>query len=141
MLFKQILIDKIIAEEKNETRRHAKDGETLEFDPDGKIIRIRQPTGRIKWEVGRDYAVQPGRGKSTYIHEGYPLRILILEIVAEPLLRIDEGAARKEGFANRSEFLSYWDKLYGEGSHWKNPNLYVLKFEKYAHQLPLWKAS
>lgn len=61
MLFKLDLINKIISGDKTQTRRPIKEGETL-TTIDG-LKTVLTPKGRIKWQVGRDYAVQYGRGK------------------------------------------------------------------------------
>lgn len=57
MLFKADLRQKILEGIKTQTRRPIKSGEWLKFDD--QVIR----NGRLKWQVGREYAVQYGRGK------------------------------------------------------------------------------
>ena len=64
MYFTQI--DEIIAGTKTQTRRIVKPGENewvKSFTPPIEVSTVLTPTHRIKWQVGRDYAVSPGRGK------------------------------------------------------------------------------
>lgn len=71
MYFKQI--DEIISGTKTQTRRVCKSNEFLHggpFEVDGKqyvspvsVYMGSIPNERLKWQVGRDYAVSPGRGK------------------------------------------------------------------------------
>lgn len=89
MTFRPKLIAKIVAGHKTETRRPRTDD-------------------RCQYRVGKDYAVQPGRGK----HE--VARIEITDVRQEALGDIDDKGARREGFKNRAEFMDYWLELYGE---------------------------
>jgi hypothetical protein len=61
------------------------------------------------WEVGADYAVCPGRDKAAVG------RILL---TARPerqwLGAITNSEAVLEGFSHRGEFVTYWERLYGE---------------------------
>lgn len=59
MIFKQL--EQVLAGTKNQTRRVVKPGETLIGRP--LYSTVLTPSGRVKWQVGRDYAVVPGRGK------------------------------------------------------------------------------
>lgn len=62
MLFKEELALKIVLEVKTQTRRPIKAGEELV----GKFgIKTVLSNGRIKWQVGREYSVQYGRGLPT----------------------------------------------------------------------------
>lgn len=60
MIFKQI--DEILSGRKTQTRRVYKDGEIGMSDGPYEIYHVMAPPGRIKWEVGRTYAVVPKRG-------------------------------------------------------------------------------
>jgi len=60
MLFKQELRHKMLEVKKTQTRRPVKDGEYLKFDD-----QVIAANGRIKRQVGHEYAVQYGRGKPT----------------------------------------------------------------------------
>jgi hypothetical protein len=115
MYFKQI--DEIITGTKTQTRRIVKEGERFLFDDDTYHHWVFTPAGRVKWQVGRDYAVCPGRGKPcvswnsiaptpmTDLDPGWshiegiwiPLRIRITDIRREPLQDISEADAKAEG--------------------------------------------
>lgn len=90
MIFRPELARKIARGEKTQTRRPVKPGE--------KHCRYRE---------GRDYAVQPGRGKPS------SLRILILAVEGQALGDLTYRDARAEGFKTRDEFQAYWRALYG----------------------------
>lgn len=65
MQFKPESINAIVNGTKTETRRVVKPGETLEeveLLPTVIAVTGGYPKGRLKWQVGRDYAVSPGRG-------------------------------------------------------------------------------
>ena len=94
MIFKPELIEKILAGEKTVTRRPVK------YDPAGEPLPCR-------YEPGRDYALQPGRGKKAVG------RIRVLDVRREPLAEVDTADARREGFYGGPEFAAYWSKLYG----------------------------
>lgn len=68
------------------------------------VTRRRLPT---RYQAGKMYAVQPGRGKR---HVGH---IEVLGVNTESLWSITEEDARLEGFANRSDFKRYWKLLHG----------------------------
>lgn len=125
MYFKQV--DEIITGTKTQTRRIVRVGEELWPDyvnPQGGYSPA-VVAKRLKWQVGRDYAVSPGRGKSGVwiyrtgkavswltptrklsrldmdisLSDGWkPLRIRLLEIRREPLQDITEVDARAEGY-------------------------------------------
>ena len=130
MFFTPEHISKIISGAKTQTRRIVKPGEILHGGPftvDGTkfyetpraVYTGAIPHERLKWMVGRDYAVSPGRGKPgvwwypatrTWVHPsddqratgpGYagslPLRIRLLAIRQEALQDISEEDARAEG--------------------------------------------
>ena len=69
MLFKPEMIDAIVAGKKTQTRRIVRPGEYQRYLPsltfaNQAVIAQRGIAGHFtKWEVGRSYAVQPGRGK------------------------------------------------------------------------------
>lgn len=90
MIFRPELARKIARGEKTQTRRPVKPGE--------KHCRYRE---------GRDYAVQPGRGKPS------SFRILILAVEGQALGDLTYRDARAEGFKTRDEFQAYWRALYG----------------------------
>lgn len=113
MLFKPELIEKIKLGEKTETRRVVKPNERLiGFMPGTRFgkcvaqtlnINEREVPHRIKWQVGKTYAICPGRGqkgvghiKVVYLGENQDVRL------------IGEGAAKAEGFESVNAFLSTW---------------------------------
>lgn len=90
MIFKPELVEKILAGEKTVTRR-----------------RIKHHLEPPRYREGREYAVQPGRGKKAVA------RIRVKRVSIEPLGIIDPNEARLEGFATERAFKSYWFQLYG----------------------------
>ncbi|MBL8162442.1 MAG: hypothetical protein JNJ61_10690 [Anaerolineae bacterium] len=110
MQFKPELIERILAGEKTQTRRVVKPNERLiGFMPGTRfancvaIMRDQHPHS-IKWQIGRDYSLQPGRGK---IGVGTRIRVTDLRL-DEDVRQISEADARAEGFRNREEFLETW---------------------------------
>lgn len=97
MIF-QHTINKVLAGEKSQTRRLVKPGETLAGDGS----EVRHGFGRLKWAVGRTYAVQPGRGQSGIA------RIRLTAIRREDVRDIAFPDVRAEGFRNLNEFLETW---------------------------------
>jgi len=94
---------------KTHTRRPKKTNETAIRDyadnPDGEIVEVTHGD-RIKWRVGRWYAVQPGRGKRAV---GY---FQLKRIRLEPVSDISPTDARAEGFSTVTQFFNIWRKLY-----------------------------
>lgn len=122
--------DKVLAGEKTKTRRPMKDGDVIDLPGFGIKVNIGKPIsmifrvirgGRLLWEVGRTYAVQPGRTAKSVG------RIRLKGISSEPLYRITHEDARAEGFSGRDEFVRVWKELYPKGSLLSS--VYVLEFE------------
>lgn len=136
MLFKPQLINEIVLGNKTQTRRPIKPGEHqhTEYKPFGVYQNKRE-----KVIIGKDYAVQPGRGqagilwhpetKATITADGHqlvvsrqsalgagfvPLRIRILDIRSEDVRDISHADALAEGFchAPKHEFLWTWCIFY-----------------------------
>lgn len=109
MIFKQVLVDQILAGNKTMTRRPVKP-RSQSFG--GVTVRART----CAYQVGKTYAVQPGRGKKQVA------RIRVLAVRRERWIDISVGDARAEGFplpdsgakpdAARVEFYSYVQGLY-----------------------------
>lgn len=136
MLFKPQLIDKIVTGGKTQTRRPFNEGEYLKSVA-GKMTWFTAK-GRIKYQVGKTYAVQPGRGLATVrwhpalkvtimsdafelvlahtgttLTEGFePLRIHVLDIFTEDVREISCEDALAEGFTKQAEFMATWCNFY-----------------------------
>ena len=76
---------------------------------------------RIKWQVGKDYAVQPGRGKHAIG------RMCITNIRQERAGDISEADAIAEGFDGVQGFIDIWTALYGKWT--PEQAVWVLDFE------------
>ena len=110
----------VIRENKTATRRVVK---TSEKAVRGRYNRIEAVyhNGRAKWEVGKTYAVQTGRGQEQIA------RIRLVRIRSEQVTRISSMGAVAEGFASRQDFLRVWKHIHGPGSH--QLRVWVLEFE------------
>jgi hypothetical protein len=64
-------------------------------------------SGRTKWQVGKSYAIQPGRRKKSVG------RIEITEIYQERLGQMTAEDALAEGFASLGEFQQTWIQIHG----------------------------
>jgi hypothetical protein len=126
MQFTKDLVEAILAGRKTHTRRPAKGGEALVMSSSFCVYKdYFSDTARLKWEVGRTYAVQPGRGKRAVA------RFLLKNLRQEVVSHITEEDAIAEGFDNREEFFAKWRELY-DGTEFDlkhNPNVWVLEFE------------
>jgi hypothetical protein len=101
------------SEPKTQTRRPAKRDDiiiTTLGDPHDRTIVAVERNGRLLYEVGRTYAIQPGRGK-----HGLG-RFRLLAIKREQAKDISEADAHAEGFASPAAFQEIWLKLYGYAS-------------------------
>jgi len=119
MLFQHTL-DEILAGHKSQTRRITKSNELAIRGFCNKIEAVKID-GRIKWRVGKTYAVQPARG------QGQVARIRLVAINSEKLSRISTNDARAEGFPDRQTFLKTWRKIHGDDS--LEVRVWVLRFE------------
>ncbi len=130
MIFASGLCDRVLDGSKTQTRRLIKPGEVARIHP----RRVVDLNGRTKWQVGRTYAVQPGRGKRAVG------RIRITRIRTERLQDIRPEDVVAEGFgrwrgmhqaANMTELSMMWDRLHTQpGTRWDdNPLVWVLEFE------------
>lgn len=136
MLFKSGLIEQIVLGNKTQTRRPIKLGEHqhTQIKPFGVYQNKRE-----KVIIGRDYAVQPGRGQAGILWHPetqatitvdahklvmermgaalvnfVPLRIRVLDIRSEDVRHISHADALAEGFchAPKLEFLWTWCSFY-----------------------------
>lgn len=153
MIFKQI--PEIVSGTKTETRRIVKPGEGGCTDGPEQPYYVYTESRRLKWLVGRDYAVQPGRGKRGALwipstgewycdDDSFPfgtprwekLRIKILSIHREPLQAITRDGAWLEGITGASsrpitDYRKLWDSINKlPGTRWKDdPQVWVIEFE------------
>ena len=128
MIF-QHTIDKVLSGEKTQTRRivvqptieYQRDGDWL-FDnygmgpisvnsakpcPMGKgLMGLNYKPAFVKWQVGKTYAAQPGRGQKAVG------RIEIVSIRREDVRKISDADVIAEGFEWRSEFLKTWAAMH-----------------------------
>ena len=108
MIFQHTL-DNVLAERKTQTRRviHSGDAEIR-----GRYNRIEAvlTNGRLKWVVGRTYAVQAGRCEPPIA------RIQITKINSQCVKYISTRDAIEEGFSSKREFLETWKKIHGPNS-------------------------
>jgi uncharacterized protein YhfF len=148
MIF-QATLDKVLSGEKTQTRRVVKSGEDIY--PENRSWRgngeyYTQPTevynfltNRVKYQVGKTYAIQPGRGKKAVG------RIRITAIRLENLHDITEEDARAEGclgyignlddgdyMSPREAFKDVWIELHGWRGWLDNPEVWVIEFERVA---------
>ena len=142
VIFKSEHCDKILNGEKTQTRRLFREGDYTWLAPGSagaRITEVCDRNHRVKWQVGRSYAVQPGRGKKTIG------RFKLLAIRRELLQEITADDARTEGVPTpESEYsLAYpddyalfrfahlWDSINKKpGTRWgDNPAVWVLTFQ------------
>ncbi len=118
MIFQHTL-DQVLQQRKTQTRRIIHPHETAirgKFN----CIEAVLSNDRAKWQVGKTYAVQPGRGKSQVA------RICIEKINSEQITRISTQDAIAEGFENRQAFLQTWQEIHGADA--MNVRVWVLTF-------------
>lgn len=89
MIFKPVLIAKILAGEKTVTRRPVNGDKPCAY------------------RVGQEYSLQPGMARPTVA------RISVASVVEQILDDIDDADAVLEGFTHAPAFLAYWRELYG----------------------------
>ena len=140
MLFKEELLVEICKRNKTQTRRPIHPDETLSLVNGLKTVHTAN--GRIKWQVGRDYAAQYGRGLPTAFYQpennklmkwsfydellkckypvtqlfdqGYQhLRLLLTNIRIEDVRNISRHDAQQEGFTDfQIGFWNVWTTFY-----------------------------
>ena len=129
-------IDKILRREKTQTRRIVKGHAPQYIEGAIQAVYLSQGCPPV-YEVGRTYAVQPGRGKRSvwycalnttegvdyhiltdgddaplYEAGAKQLRIRILTIRRQDVREISEADARAEGYEYRSAFLRAWCQMH-----------------------------
>ena len=96
MIFRPELVDKVVAATKTQTRRR------MSPNPNSPWYRER-----CQYKAGREYAVQPGRGKTSVAH------IRVDRVEAVRLDALTPAEARAEGFETVEQFQDYWRSLHG----------------------------
>lgn len=117
MIFKQI--DEILNGTKTQTRRIRKIGEWQDFH-----YGVHHKD-RLKWAVGRTYAIVPKRGQFAIKSH----RIKIVGIRLDFLQSITQSDARAEGVSDISEYKELWERINGKGSWNKDTMVWVIDFE------------
>lgn len=98
----------VLAGEKTQTRRVVKDGDTPVYEGDD-LVAVMQ-NGRLKWRVGKTYAVQPGRNEASVA------RIEVTHLKQETAAEVSAEDARREGYESVKAFLDMWREIYGENA-------------------------
>lgn len=134
----------VLSGQKTQTRRLVQKGEELFGYRYGSVINcvaklINERFWRIKWQVGKTYAVQKGRGEKAIA------RIKITKIELQHLHEITREDAVAEGFgyarvmaredkdgSPRHHFAAQWNRIHTKkGTQWSDdPMVWVLYFEK-----------
>lgn len=126
MIF-QYTWEQVIAGKKTQTRRIVKPNEVARYDDSGRIHQVLSK-GRVKWQVGKAYGVQPHRTASSIA------RIYLTGIRQENIAEVSATDAIAEGSANREDYLQLWRHIHGDSG--QNVLVWVLEFALVA-DLPL----
>ena len=125
MIFTQI--KQVLDGTKTQTRRQVKEDEWIIYDEKDGKHRVMTPGNRVKWRVGQDYAVIPGRGKKGIVRDGKSVRYIITDIREEPLQAISHAEVKREGVQHLSQYVDLWNSICGNWN--ENPNVWVISFE------------
>ena len=68
---------------------------------------VKEGEAECRYVPGRDYAVQPGRGKRAVG------RVRVTDVRREKLEEITHDGACREGFVDVEAFMDYWRRLHG----------------------------
>lgn len=137
MIFTPENAQKIMAGTKWVTRRILKDNEYLEWEnveyATPTVYRITNGRAYVKWQVGRTYAVCPGRGKRAIG------RIKIIGLSQEELQSIMDEDVIAEGIppsilgigGREAAFRRLWDSINkAPGTRWgDDPDVFRIEFE------------
>ena len=130
MIFRQV--QEIIEGTKTETRRVAKPGDRLVYDDEGYRHFVIDKNGRLRWRVGRDYAVVPKRGlPGGILPDGSSLRIRVRSLQPRCLHLINDAGAVAEAVGSVAEYRALWESINKKpGTRWEdNPKVWVIRFE------------
>lgn len=108
MIFQHTL-NKVLDGRKTQTRRRIGPNDSADRDDNGVITAVRV-NGRLKWAVGRTYAIVPARGKPSVA------RMRITALGQAPVQAITEADAQAEGYTGREAFLASWTRIHGEAA-------------------------
>ena len=136
MIFSNGLDEKVRDGTKTQTRRLVKEGDCGYGGGKGEIHSVGA-MNRWKWQVGKTYAIQSGRGKKG---NG---RFCIVKIRKENLQSITEADAKAEGVWKLyrcpqwlpdeaiKSFMELWNSIHNKpGTRWEdNPEVWVLEIE------------
>lgn len=144
MLFTPKNAQKVMNGTKTQTRRLCREGDEVDTrtEGDGKpIIDSVYSANKRKWQVGRTYSVQPGRGKPGIG------KVFLKSIRRERVFDITEEDAKAEGAEHitpsailhpfnhtpisgyKAGFRQLWDSIYGAGNFDTGPMVWALEFE------------
>ena len=152
--FNEEFISKIIDGTKIQTRRLVKENEMIGIDENTLVKSVitnvgKENKSRIKWEVGKTYAVCVN-GKALFVNwdsrmlkelkhvraseedSFKQLKIKLTSIRKERLLEITEEEAKLEGFENKGEFILAFRYIYSKGKNFPgdwNPFVWRIEFE------------
>ncbi|MEL6268745.1 MAG: ASCH domain-containing protein [Chloroflexota bacterium] len=119
MIFQHTL-ENVLSGKKTQTRRVAKPTDDAVRDDNGSITAVLV-NGRKKWQVGKTYAVQPGRNLPSVA------RIEITALEYEPIQNVSHEDAIAEGYTSRVEFLQAWQRIHGSSA--ADANTWVVHFK------------
>jgi hypothetical protein len=117
MIFAHTL-DKVLRGEKWQTRRLVKPNEMLVQTDAQPYVKSGS---RTVYQVGKSYAVQPGRGQKSVA------RILLTGLRKEAVNAISPEDALAEGFTSRDEFFATWLNIHGKNADLAQ-DVWVLEF-------------
>lgn len=115
MIF-QYTLDAVLDETKGQTSRIVKQGDLPGYagatidDESAPIIAVVH-NDRLKWQVGRTYAVQPGRGQKA-VARIKMLRIRLMDVREFTLTDLS-----REGVGSGFEFMNLWIKMHDKPLH------------------------
>lgn len=105
--FNPILAKKVMDGLKSMTRRPFKPGDTLSHCPLRMYRMDKRGRYRLQWQEGKQYAIQPGRGK-----HGIGLLEITGIMLDDDVRLLSLEDARAEGFESELHFLAIWVSMY-----------------------------